>query len=42
MYLLLTGLAMAVAAAGLAVARTPRAIPLRVRSRRPVRIVRRD
>lgn len=42
MYLLLTGLATAVAAAGLAATRIPRAIPLRVRTRRPDRIVRRD
>jgi len=42
MYLLLTGLATAVVAAGLTAARTPRAIPLRVRTRRQVRIVRRD
>ena len=42
MYLLLTGLVTAIAAAGLVSVRTPRAIPLRVRSRRPVRAVRRD
>ena len=42
MYLLLTGLVTAIAATGLAAARTPRAIPVRVRSRRQVRVVRRD
>jgi hypothetical protein len=42
MYLLLTGLVAAAAASGVLAARTPKAIPLRVRSRREVRVVRRD
>ena len=41
-YLLLTGLATAIAAAGVTAARSPRAIPVRVRSRCSVRVVRRD
>jgi hypothetical protein len=42
MYVLFTGLAMALAIAGLTAIRAPKAVPLRVRSRRTVRVVRRD
>jgi hypothetical protein len=42
MYLVLTGLATLIVAFGAASARAPRAIPIRVRSQRVVRVIRRD
>jgi hypothetical protein len=42
MYLVMTGLAAAVAAVGAVSVRKPRAIPVRVRSKRSIRVIRRD
>jgi hypothetical protein len=42
MYLVLTGLATLIVALGMVSARAPKLIPIRIRSERVVRVVRRD